>query len=361
VNELATLVAERSVIVCCGSGGVGKTTISATFALAAARAGRRACVVTVDPARRLADALGVQSLPNTPAEVEGDWPGHLHALMLDTKGTFDELIHRYSRTPEQAEGILANRLYQNLTGALSGTQEYMAMEKLNELVESGQFDVVVVDTPPTRNALDLLDAPRRLTRFLENRLFRALLLPTRVSLRAVGLATQALLRTISKVAGAEIVHDAVAFFQAFEGMEEGFRTRAGAVRELLAEPSTAYVLVTSARPDAVAEASFFAEKLAERSVVPAALIVNRIHPHFGAPGGESPAAASASASGAGAGPLAALEANLATLNEVARDEEGSYAALAAQVAPAVVGRVPLFGHDVHDLTGLERIADVLFD
>jgi anion-transporting ArsA/GET3 family ATPase len=362
VSELATLVAERSVIVCCGSGGVGKTTISATFALAAARAGRRACVVTVDPARRLADALGLQSLPNTPAEVEGDWSGHLHALMLDTKGTFDDLIHRYSRTPEQAEGILANRLYQNLTGALSGTQEYMAMEKLNELVESGQFDVVVVDTPPTRNALDLLDAPRRLTRFLENRLFRALLLPTRVSLRAVGLATQALLRTISKVAGAEIVHDAVAFFQAFEGMEEGFRIRAGAVRELLAEPSTAYVLVTSARPDAVAEASFFAEKLAERSVTPAALIVNRIHPRFGAPGGGTPTAAGASESSAGsAGPLAALEANLATLNEVARDEEGSYAALATQVAPAVVGRVPLFGHDVHDLTGLERIADVLFD
>jgi anion-transporting ArsA/GET3 family ATPase len=352
MSELTALVAQRSVIVCCGSGGVGKTTVSATFALAAARAGRRACVVTVDPARRLADALGVQSLPNTPAEVEGDWPGHLHALMLDTKGTFDDLIHRYSRTPEQAEGILANRLYQNLTGALSGTQEYMAMEKLNELVESGEFDVVVVDTPPTRNALDLLDAPRRLTRFLENRLFRALLLPTRVSLRAIGLATQALLRTISKVAGAEIVQDAVAFFQAFEGMEEGFRTRAGAVRELLAEPSTAYVLVTSARPDAVAEASFFAKKLAERHVAPAALIVNRIHPRFGAPAVETHATSF--------GPLAALEANLAALNEVARDEEGSYAALAAQVAPAALGRIPLFGHDVHDVGGLERIADVLF-
>jgi anion-transporting ArsA/GET3 family ATPase len=357
VNELAALVAERSVIVCCGSGGVGKTTVSATFALAAARAGRRACVVTVDPARRLADSLGVQSLPNTPTEVEGNWPGHLHALMLDTKGTFDDLIHTYARTPEQAEGILGNRLYQNLTGALSGTQEYMAMEKLHELVESGQFDVVVVDTPPTRNALDLLDAPRRLTRFLENRLFRALLLPTRVSLRAVGLATQALLRTISKVAGAEIVQDAVGFFQAFEGMEEGFRSRAGAVRQLLADPSTAYVLVTSARPDAVAEASFFAEKLAEREVRPAALIVNRIQPHFGT--GEVGAAAAASAAAA-AGPLAAYEANLAALNEVATNEEGSYAALAAQVAPAAVGRIPLFGHDVHDLGGLERIADVLF-
>ena len=276
-------------MVCCGSGGVGKTTVSATFALAAARAGRRSCVVTVDPARRLADALGVESLPNTPSEVEGDWPGHLHALMLDSKGTFDDLVQRYARTPEQAEAILANRLYQNLAGALSGTQEYMAMEKLYELVNSGEFDIVVVDTPPTRNALDLLDAPRRLTRFLENRLFRALLVPTRMSLRAVGVATQALLRTISKVAGAEIVQDAVGFFQAFEGMEDGFRSRASAVHDLLADPATAYVLVTSARPDAVTEASFFAEKLAERDVAVAALVVNRIAPSFGDGGGAEPA------------------------------------------------------------------------
>jgi anion-transporting ArsA/GET3 family ATPase len=353
MSALGSLVDERSVIVCCGSGGVGKTTVSATFALAAARAGRRSCVVTVDPARRLADSLGVQSLPNTPAEVEGDWPGHLHALMLDTKGTFDDLVHRYSRTPEQAEGILENRLYQNLAGALSGTQEYMAMEKLYELVDSGEFDIVVVDTPPTRNALDLLDAPRRLTRFLENRIFRAILLPTRMSLKAVGVATQALLRTISKVAGAEIVQDAVAFFQAFEGMEEGFRTRAGAVHQLLADPATAYVLVTSARPDAVAEASFFAEQLLEREVVPAALVVNRIHPRFGGPDGpDSP--------GTSGGPLAALEANLADLNAVARREENSFSALAAQVAPAPVGRIPLFGHDVHDLGGLRRAADQLF-
>ncbi len=230
------------------------------------------------------------------------------------------------------------------------------MEKLNELVESGQFDVVVVDTPPTRNALDLLDAPRRLTRFLENRIFRALLLPTRVSLRAVGLATQALLRTLSKVAGAEIVQDAVAFFQAFDGMEEGFRARASSVRELLADPSTAYVLVTSARPDAITEAKFFAEKLAERDLSPAALVVNRIQPSFGPPGAVPPADSPATVSG----PLAALAANLATLNDVARQEESAYAALAADVAPGVLGRIPLFGQDVHDLGGLQRAADVLF-
>jgi anion-transporting ArsA/GET3 family ATPase len=351
VTTFPDLVTDRSVVVCCGSGGVGKTTVSATIALAAARAGRRSCVVTVDPARRLADALGVESLPNTPSEVQGDWPGHLYALMLDSKGTFDDLVERYARTPEQAESILGNRLYQNLAGALSGTQEYMAMEKLYELVHSEDFDIVVVDTPPTRNALDLLDAPRRLTRFLENRLFRALLVPTRMSLRAVGVATQALLRTISKVAGAEIVQDAVGFFQAFEGMEDGFRSRASAVHELLADPATAYVLVTSARPDAVTEAGFFAEKLGERDVAVAALVVNRIAPSFGDPEAESPSGAPA---------LAALEANLAALDARAVREEGAFSELAAQVAPAPVGLIPLFGDDVHELLGLQRAADQLF-
>jgi anion-transporting ArsA/GET3 family ATPase len=357
-GTLPSLVAERSVIGCCGSGGVGKTTVSATFALQAAREGRRACVVTVDPARRLADALGVESLPNTPSEVAGDWPGHLHALMLDSKGTFDDLVERYARTPDQAEAILSNRLYQNLAGALSGTQEYMAMEKLYELVQSDEFDVVVVDTPPTRNALDLLDAPRRLTRFLENRLFRALLVPTRMSLRAVSMATQALLRTISKVAGAEIVQDAVGFFQAFEGMEDGFRSRASAVHELLSDPATAYVLVTSARPDAVAEAGFFAEKLAERDVTVAALVVNRIAPSFG--DGASGGGEGGDGSGEAPSALAVLEANLAELNAVAAREEAAFSGLAAQVAPAPVGRIPLFGQDVHELAGLQRAAEHLF-
>ncbi len=343
-------------------------------------------MITVDPARRLADALGVESLPNTPSEVHGDWPGRLHALMLDSKGTFDDLVQRYARTPEQAQAILGNRLYQNLAGALSGTQEYMAMEKLYELVHSEQFDVVVVDTPPTRNALDLLDAPRRLTRFLENRLFRALMVPTRVGLRAVTVATQALLRTIARVAGAEIVQDAIAFFQAFEGMEDGFRNRASAVHELLAESSTAYVLVTSARPDAVAEAAYFADKLAERDVTVAALVVNRIAPFFDEAAGGGPAGAEgAGAPGAhgeggeggeggedGESPrgdveekdaaeaLEALEANLAELNEVAAREKAAYSSLAARVAPAPIGRIPLFGQDVHELAGLQRAADHLF-
>jgi len=350
--SVESLARDRKVVVCAGPGGVGKTTVSAAIALHAARSGRRACVITVDPARRLADALGVESLSNTATPVEGDFEGTLHALMLDTKGTFDDLVDRYARSNAQAEAIRDNRIYQNLTGMLSGTQEYMAMEKLYELTESGEFDVVVVDTPPTRNALDLLDAPRRLTRFLDNRLFRALLGPTRASLRVLSIATRALLRTISKVAGAEIVQDAVAFFQAFEGMEEGFSSRAGAVRMLLADPATAYVLVTSPRPDSIEETAYFAERLAETGIEPAALVVNRVHPAFGP--------VSAVVEERPGGPLGALLENHARLRTLAAEEDRSVSALVAQVAPSPVARVPLLDSDVHDLEGLGAVADRLF-
>jgi len=343
----------RPVVVCCGPGGVGKTTVAAALALQVARSGRRACVVTVDPARRLADSLGVESLPNVPTVVAGDWSGSLHALMLDTKGTFDDLVEQYAGSAEQAEAIRANRIYQNLSGLLSGTQEYMAMEKLYELTESGDYDTVVVDTPPTRNALDLLDAPRRLTRFLENRLFRALLLPTQAYMRAMGVATHALLRTISRVAGAEIVDDAVGFFRAFSGMEEGFRARAGAVRTLLADPSTAYVVVTSPRPDAIEEATYFVTKLSDTDVSAAALVVNRVRPFFGAPSAPDPVVAG--------GALADLVANLVQLNAAARDDERAVAGLVEHVAPAPVGRIALLSSDVHDLAGLALVADRLFD
>lgn len=366
VEPITALVQRRPVIVCCGPGGVGKTTVSASFALEAARRGRRACVVTVDPARRLADALGVESLPNAPAEVPGTWPGTLHAVMLDAKSTFDELVERYARTGDQAAAIRANRVYQNLTGALSGTQEYMAIEKLFELTASGEYDVVVVDTPPTRNALDLLDAPRRLTQFLENRVFRALMTPTRLSLRAINLATQALLRTISKVAGAEIVNDAVAFFKAFQGMEAGFDERASAMRKLLSDPDTAYVIVTSPRADAIEEASFFADRLRERGLAPEGLVVNRVHPHFLAKtpsstrdGAGAPRRPSLPEAPAGTS-LAALLGNLAELEHIADVEERSFAALASSLAPAPVCCVPLLESDVHDVDGLSAVADRLF-
>jgi len=361
VTEPATIdevVLDRSIIICCGSGGVGKTTIAAAFALQAARLGRSACVVTIDPARRLANALGLDDLTNRPTRIEGAWPGELHAMMLDPKGTFDDLVQRYSDTAEQAEDIKVNRIYRNLTGTLSGTQEYMAMEKLYELVEEGGFDLVVVDTPPSRNALDFLDAPRRLTHFLENRVFQALMAPTRVGLRFMGVAAHALLRTISKVAGADIVSDAVAFFQAFEGMEEGFRVRAIRVRELLARPDTAFVLVASPRPDSVDEAVHFADKLVESKMSVTALVVNRVQPRFAED--EQLASLLRGAEGGSGRAFDQLVENLRGYTAASDREEQAFADLVVKVAPAPVYRVPLLDSDVHDLDGLATIADLLF-
>jgi anion-transporting ArsA/GET3 family ATPase len=351
----SALVAERSIIVTTGTGGVGKTTVAAAMALEGARAGRRACVVTVDPAKRLADALGIGSLGNTPKRIEGPWPGELWALMLDTKGTFDELVNRYSTGPDQTRSILDNRLYHNISGALSGTQEYMAMEKLYELHDIDQFDLIVVDTPPTRHALDFLEAPNRLTRFLDNRIFRLLIMPTRAYLRAVSAATQAFLRTVSRVVGTEVVSDVIGFFEAFEGMEAGFRDRAASVRDLLAAPETAFVLVTSPRPDAVGEASFFAQRLKEGHIDVALLVVNRMYPDFARavpPEAAAPGAAPGS-------PLASHRRNLADFHHVAAEEETSFAALAESLSPAPVSRVPFLPDDVHDLDGLGVVADYL--
>jgi anion-transporting ArsA/GET3 family ATPase len=315
-------------------------------------------VVTIDPARRLANSLGLDALTNSPTEIAGSWPGELHALMLDPKGTFDDLVHRYADSTEQAEGIMSNRIYRNLTGALSGTQEYMAMEKLYELSDEGGFDLIVVDTPPTRNALDFLDAPRRLTRFLENKVFRALMLPTRAGLRVMGMAAQGLLKAISKVAGADIVRDAVTFFQAFEGMEEGFRTRAARVRELLAEQTTAFILVASPRPDSVDEAVHFSSKLTDAGMSATALIVNRVQPRFADDSllAELPPIPD----GADRSALADLVENLQGFTAASDREEKTYGDLVADVAPAPVARVPLLNSDVHDLGGLTTIADLLF-
>jgi anion-transporting ArsA/GET3 family ATPase len=352
------MVRDKSIVICCGSGGVGKTTAAAAFALRAAQLGRHACVVTIDPARRLANSLGLDALTNRPTRIEGPWPGELHALMLDPKGTFDDLVQRYSDSTEQAEDIKVNRIYRNLTGTLSGTQEYMAMEKLFELVEEGGFDLVVVDTPPSRNALDFLDAPRRLTHFLENRLFQALMMPTRAGLKFMGVAAQALLRTISRVAGAEIVRDAVTFFQAFEGMEEGFRIRAARVRELLKEDGTSFVLVASPRPDSVDEAVHFAGKLAESDMSVTALVLNRVQPRFA---DDDQLAQVRQQAGPTAGAaLDQLIDNLAGYTAASDREEQAYADLVAKVDPAPVYRVPLLNTDVHDLDGLGSIADLLF-
>ena len=372
--KVEELVTARGVIICCGSGGVGKTTTAAVLALEGARRGRRACVVTIDPAKRLADTLGVEELTNQAREIDpglwgADTPdearGSLFALMLDTKSTFDLLVTRNAGTPEQAARILENRFYRNISGALGGTQEYMAMEKLHELYEEGGYDLIVVDTPPTRHALDFLDAPQRLTRLLDNRIFRLLMMPTRATMRVASIAVQTFLRTVSRVVGSEVVNDIIAFFRAFEGMEEGFRERARAVDELLADPDTAFVLVTSPRRDALDEATFFADRLAVNGQHVEALIVNRVHPSFGA---EAPDGlrATAAALEERALPcsdhLAALYANLADFRDVALLERHHIDRLRDRIGGSVtVTYVPYLARDVYDFEALHEVGRILVD
>lgn len=366
-DSLAGLLATARIVVCSGPGGVGKTTTAAALAIAAAGRGRRVVVVTIDPARRLADALGLpDGLPNRPTRIElpraspRRRPGELWAMMLDTRATFDDVVRRYSGDAEQSERILANRFYRNIAGALSGTQEYMAAEKLFELHEDDRFDLVVVDTPPTRNALDFLDAPGRLTRFLDHRLYRALMLPTRVGLRVVNVATQAMLKTIAKVVGGAVIADVMAFFQAFDGMEAGFRRRAEAVTGLLGDPvATHYVVVTSPRRDAIDEAQYFSARLAEHGARVSAVVVNRVHPRFDPRPAAEVAAQAARAADEG-DPLAGAWANLAELTAVAEQESAALRPLLEAAGGAPVATVPLLVHDVHDLAGLAEIGRHLF-
>jgi anion-transporting ArsA/GET3 family ATPase len=376
------VVEHRHIVVCCGTGGVGKTTVAAVLAVEGARRGRNAVVVTIDPAKRLANTLGLDSLSDTPHEIDrarwdpdGAAPAgsRLSALMLDTKSTFDHLVVKHAADDQQAQRILTNSFYRNVSTALSGTQEYMAMEKLHELHEEGGYDLIVVDTPPTRHALDFLDAPKRLTRLLDNRIFRLLMMPTRAYLRVVGAGVQAFLRTVSRVVGTEVIDDVVAFFRAFEGMEEGFRDRANQVLALLADPSSSFVLVTSPRRDAVEEATFFAERLSESDIPVEGLVVNRVHPSFGDERVEGLRAraetlthqhdATPTSEGDGAVPagrLATLYANLADFRQVAERERHHVAGVKARAGRAPVAYVPFLSRDVYDFDALAEVGRHLF-
>jgi anion-transporting ArsA/GET3 family ATPase len=285
--------------------------------------------------------------------------------MLDTKSTFDVLVKRNAASPEQAQRILDNTFYRNVSGALGGTQEYMAMEKLHELHDEGGFDLIVVDTPPTRHALDFLDAPARLTRLLDNRIFRLLMMPTRASLRVASVAVQTFLRTVARVVGSEVINDVVAFFRAFEGMEEGFRNRAQTVAKLIADPTTAFVLVTSPRRDALEEATFFAQRLGEAGQTVQALIVNRVHPSFGDESSDGLRATARALREQGtdaARRLAEQYDNLADFRDVALLERRHIEALSDSLGSAsLVAFVPYLAHDVYDFAALHEVGTILFD
>ncbi|WP_240945475.1 ArsA family ATPase [Rhodococcus sp. HNM0569] len=267
------------IIVCCGAGGVGKTTTAAALAVRAAEQGRRVVVLTIDPARRLAQALGVDELDNAPQPVDlgPDARGELHAMMLNMRRTFDEMVIEHS-PPDRAEQILANPFYQTVATSFSGTQEYMAMEKLGQLAQSGEWDLVVVDTPPSRNALDFLDAPQRLGAFLDGRMIRLLTAPGRGISRLVTGAMGLALKGVSTIVGSQMLSDASSFVQSLDSMFGGFRERANRTYELLRQPETRFVVVSAAEPDALREAAFFVDRLTEDSMPLAGLVLNRTHP-----------------------------------------------------------------------------------
>ena len=381
-RTLAGAVRDAHILVATGSGGVGKTTSAAALGLAAAQQGRRALVLTIDPARRLAQAMGLEGLGDEPTEVpldaahRGDGTGELWAMMLDMQTTFDRLIHRHASSPEEAAAITSNRIYRQLSSTLSGTQEYMAMERLHELHEEGAFDLLVIDTPPTRSALDFLDAPRRMTSFLEGRLLKPGVAAGRGLGKVVGAGATAFMRVAGRVTGMELLQDLADFFRDFEGMYDGFKQRAEEVLALLRAPSSQFVVVTSAEPPPLREARFFLERLEQEGLHAAGVVVNRVRPEVprdptdagleravqgleagadmrGGSDDRSPATGSDELAMAGALRLLGDVRNLA-----ARQRRDVAAGLFGVEVPALV-EVPLLGGDVHDLRGLDAIASTL--
>ncbi|RAU93146.1 ArsA family ATPase [Mycolicibacter senuensis] len=279
--DMAAILADTAnrVVVCCGAGGVGKTTTAAAMALRAAEYGRTVVVLTIDPARRLAQALGIDDLGNSPQRVPlaPEVPGELHAMMLDMRRTFDEMVVQYSG-PERAEAILSNQFYQTVATSLSGTQEYMAMEKLGQLLAEDRWDLVVVDTPPSRNALDFLDAPKRLGSFMDSRLWKLLLGPGRGIGKLVAGALGLAMKALSTVLGSQMLSDAANFVQSLDATFGGFREKADRTYDLLKRRGTQFVVVSAAEPDALREASFFVDRLAGEHMPLAGLVLNRTHP-----------------------------------------------------------------------------------
>jgi anion-transporting ArsA/GET3 family ATPase len=366
---------ETSIIVCCGAGGVGKTTTAAALGLRAAEAGRKVVVLTIDPARRLAQSLGLTELDNTPrpvTDIDASAGGSLHAMMLDMKRTFDEVVIAHA-DPDKAEQILANPFYLAVSSSFAGTQEYMAMEKLGQLkavagTDDAPWDLIVVDTPPSRSALDFLDAPNRLGSFLDGRFIRLLTAPAkaggRAGLKVFGVGVQLVTSTMTKILGGQLLTDVQTFVNALDTMFGGFRERADETYRLLSEHGTAFLVVAAPERDALREASYFVERLEADRMPLAGLVVNRIGRVAATGITPSRALAVAETLEDGGGPKSATNAaallrlHAALVRTAERQRE--LAQRFSRSHPGIpVVQVPALGRDVHDLDSLRQIGHAL--
>ncbi|HEV8023290.1 MAG TPA: ArsA-related P-loop ATPase [Candidatus Nanopelagicales bacterium] len=357
-----------SILVCTGAGGVGKTTTAAALALRAAERGRHVCVLTIDPARRLAQAMGLTELDNNPREVPDiDGDGSLHAMMLDMKRTFDEVVEGHA-DPERAQQILTNPFYQALSSSFAGTQEYMAMEKLGQLHadEQAPWDLIIVDTPPSRSALDFLDAPARLGSFLDGRFIRILTAPARGAGRGLGRLAAAgfgiFTGVLSKILGAQVLADVGTFVAAIDTTFGGFRERADATFQLLQEPSTVFLVVATPESDALREASYFVERLQQEEMPLGGLVVNRVQ-DVDQELISADTAASTAEKLAARGDDSDLAARLLALHAGrlrVRERQHHLTERFTGAHPGVAtAQVPALAEDVHDLTGLREVGELL--
>jgi anion-transporting ArsA/GET3 family ATPase len=352
-----------------GSGGVGKTTTAAALAMGLAASGRRVAVVTIDPARRLADSLGLEELGNEPRLVDParfaghglEMQGELWAMMLDAKRTFDELIERLAPDERTRDDILGNRIYAELSGAVAGSQEFTAIAKLYELDRSDRFDVIVLDTPPSRNALDFLDAPDRLTHFFEGRAVKLFLAPTGLAAKVMGRGTGLVFSVLKRITGVDLLTDLSTFFRALSGVLDGFVERAAGVKALLADPATTFLIVTSPQREPVEEAIYFRGKLREAGMPFGGLIVNRVDPGVGEGEPLDPAAVEADlAPGLGAALARKVARTVADAQVLAERDAGSIARLRRELGEREPILVPHLDGDVHDVDGLVQVYRHLF-
>ena len=369
VAGVADLLEGKKVCICAGSGGVGKTTTSAAIAAGMAARGKKVAVLTIDPAKRLADSLGLPELGNVERRVDttvlenggGEGGGELWAMMLDAKATFDEVIAKHAPDEETRDRILENRIYKQLSNALAGSQEYMAMERLFELHQEDRYDLLVLDTPPTRNALDFLDAPRRLTQFIEGRSLQVFMRPTGLGMRLFGRGTSMMFSILRRLTGVDLLEDISEFFQAFSGMVGGFQERAKRVNELLADRHTAFLVVCGPQGEPIEEAVYFHRKLVEAKLPFEGVVVNKVHFESEYEVAPDEDVVGELMEALGDEDLATrAAASLADHRALARRDRRNIERLRAELRARPVIQVPYLDEDVHDLPGLMEINRYLF-